>query len=457
MDAHIEVSPAEIRIALVDRNGCLRRLLVERLSASSVVGGIYLGRVKKVEKRMGAAFVDIGLEKPAFLSRVKGLHEGEIVIVQVIRDAWRNKSAGLMLFPKLEGRYLAFGACRDDRPSIEFERNVHNSERRARLETIIRSIIRTGESVRVKLAAETIAENQLAMEVDRLRQRWQIVNDVTVTVKPPYLLEDAPRLVKRVLLETATMSTIIIDDRIVYEKTASLAAEEMPDLDGKVAFHSDDEPLFRAQGIDEQIEEALERRVVSPSGAILTFDHTEALTAIDVDLGNAATTGGEPEEVYARTNLDVVPLIAQQILLRNLAGLIVIDFISMRDKTNRQCVVELLREVLRDSSDGAVDVLGMTASGLVEVTRQRRGSSLANYYIQNQPPISNPEALACAALRDALRTRGPGRPFLVAASEVIATLEGSLLPALEETNRRLGQPLGFRSTPGQIGFEIVLE
>lgn len=456
VDALIEVSPGEIRVALVDREGRLKRLCLERISSPSIVGGIYLGRVTKVEKGMGAAFIDIGIEAPAFLGRVRGLHEGEAVVVQVIRDAWGHKSAGVTLTPQLEGRYLSFDVCRDSGPSIKYERNVFGSSLRARLEEKVENIVQVGERIQVKATADSIDESQLKIETERLRQCWYVAQNSVVTLKPPYLLEAAPRLVRRLLVDTAMIRTIVIDDRLIYDETERLVAAEMPDLDGKITFHGDNEPLFRAHGIDEQIEEALERRVSHPSGLTLTFDQTEALTAIDVDLGGAGART-KHEEACVRANLDAVPLIARQISLRNLAGLIVVDFISMRNKTNRRRIVEEFRKGLREGTDGAIDVLGMTSSGLVEVTRQRRGPSLADFYILNQPPVSAPAALACAALRDAIRVRGPGRPILVAADEVIAVLEGPLSPALEETSRRLGQPLGIRPEPGRVGFEILLE
>jgi len=173
-------------------------------------------------------------------------------------------------------------------------------------------------------------------------------------------------------------------------------------------------------------------------------------------LGGAAARGRQEEEC-TRANLTAVPEIARQIILRNLAGLIVIDFISMRNKPNRRRVVDAMRTALLVGSDGAVDVLGMTAAGLVEVTRQRRGPALADFFTLRQLPVPNPVALACAALRDVLRMRGPGRPVLVASPDVIAVLEGSLSLALAETSRRLGEPLALRQGDKRNWFEIILE
>ena len=241
----------------------------------------------------------------------------------------------------------------------------------------------------------------------------------------------------------------------IWRRVDQVAAE-MPDLEAQIIHHGGDQSLFTERGVDEQIDEALDRCVSLPSGVNLTIDPTEALTAIDVNLGGA-TTGGNQEEVCTRANLEAIPLVARQIVLRNLAGLVVIDFISMKNRSNRQRIVEALRKALRARDDGAVDVLGMTAAGLVEVTRQRSGPALADYFTSRQAPTPDPEALACAALRDALRMRGPGRPVLLATPEVIAALDGPLTTALVETGRQLGQPLVLRPDNRQSGFEIVLE
>jgi ribonuclease G len=456
VDIFIEVSPGETRAALLDeaRRLCLLRLA--RLPNPSHLGGIYLGQVVKVEKGMGAAFVDIGFGEPAFLGRARTLHEGEALVVQVVRDAWGSKAASVVATPQLEGRYLAIGACRDEGPTVACDRTIAGTYLRAQLVDDVKNFAESSEAIRVRAAAVTVEASQLEREASRLRQRWQKIRNSATTGKPPQLLEPAPGLALRLMREVPAIHGIVIDDPRVYEDCVELAASEMPDLEGKITHFRDDTPLFRDQGIDEQVEEALVRSVTLPSGLTLTIDQTEALTAIDVDLGGAATRGRQEEEC-TRANLDAVPVIARQIILRNLAGLIVIDFISMRNKPNRRRVVEAMRKALRAGSDGAVDVLGMTAAGLVEVTRQRRGPALADFLTLRQPPVPNPVALACAALRDVLRTRGSGRPVLIADSDIIAVLEGSLSSALAETNRRLGEPLAFRREARRNGFEIILE
>ena len=456
LDILVEVSPGETRAALVDSAGDLCRLRLARLSRTSLVGGIYLGRVVKIEKGMGAAFIDIGLPAPAFLGRFRSLQEGEKLVVQVVRDAWSTKAASVIATPMVAGRYLAVGFKRNKDTNITCERSIGSRSIRERLQATAREIAEAGEEIRVKASAGSVQSDVLAAEAVRLRRRWQTVEDAAANSEPPRLLEAPAGLMTRLLREIAPIRQIFIDNLPVHGETARLVAAEMPDLEAQIIHHGGDQSLFAERGVDEQIDEALDRCVSLPSGVNLTIDPTEALTAIDVNLGGA-TTGGNQEEVCTRANLEAIPLVARQIILRNLAGLVVIDFISMRNKSNRRRIIEALRKALRARDDGAVDVLGMTAAGLAEVTRQRSGPALADYFTSRQAPAPDPEALACAALRDALRMRGPGRPVLLAAPDVIAALDGSLSTALVETSRQLGQPLALRPDNRQSGFEVVLE
>jgi hypothetical protein len=192
-----------------------------------------------------------------------------------------------------------------------------------------------------------------------------------------------------------------------------------------------------------------------PGGASLVIEGTEALCAIDVNMGGSG--GRLPSEAaILKTNQAAARMAARQIRLRNIGGLIVIDFISMKNKGNRRTVVEAMRREMR-GDPVRHDVLGMTPAGLVEITRQRAGRPLSALYTRPRTtaPAPLPEAEACAALRAALRTGWTGKPVLVASPEVIAALKGLLAPALDDVNRRLGQDLELRAAPGREGFEFL--
>jgi len=240
-------------------------------------------------------------------------------------------------------------------------------------------------------------------------------------------------------------------------RLAEAAKQSTPDLDGRIALHDGRQPLFAEAGIEDQIAEALSRTVALPRGGSLVFDVLEALTAIDVNMGGAGT-GRSSDDAILTLNRVAAAEAARQVMLRNIAGLIVIDFVSMRNKGNRRHLVEAVRRAFAGDRV-VVDVLGMTPAGLVEVTRQRRGRSLADLVCMppRRDPDWQPAALACAALRAALRTLGAGRPVLRCHPSVAASLRGDLVGALAETERRLGQSLELREDTTCRDFEMLWE
>ena len=453
MDLLIEVSPGETRAALVDGSGRLAEFMVERMGRESLVGAVVLGRVLRVEKGLDAAFVEIGAARPGFLRRAPDVHEGAAVLVQVTRDAAGDKGAGLAWRPTMIGRYLAITPGRD---GVNWSRGIRGGRERARLEETIEAFAREDEGLAVRAHALEADGDMLAAEADRLRTRWRDIEVAAAAAKPPATLLSAPGLIETLLRDRAG-GEVVLDDRAALAKAETLVGEAMPDLDGCLEFHAGPVPLFAAAGIEEQLDAALARTVDLPAGGRLTFDRTEALTAVDVDAGSA---GGRKSAAAAglAVNLEAAAEAARQITLRNIGGLIVIDFISMRDKGNRRKVVEAVRRAFRGVAV-ATDVLGMTAAGLVEITRRRAGPSLGETMLRSEDPAPNldPEAAACAALRAALRQTGAGRPVLEASPRVIGALEGVLAPALAETNRRLGQALELRSDPGHDCFDVKLE
>lgn len=453
MNVLIEVSPGETRAALVDGDGRLAEFMVERMGRESLVGAIVLGRVVGVEKGLDAAFVEIGAARPGFLRRAPDVHEGAAVVVQVTRDATGEKGTGLAWRPTMVGRYLAITPGRD---GVNWSRSIRGGRERERLEGEIEALVHEDEAIAVRAHAVSADRDMLAAEADRLRARWRDIESAATTAKPPATLLSAPGLIETLLRDRAG-GAVVFDDRAALAKTETLVGEAMPDLAEHLELHTRSEPLFAAAGIEEQLEAALARVVELPGGGRLTFDRTEALTAIDVDAGGAG--GRKSAEAAAlAVNLEAAAEVARQIALRNIGGLIVVDFVSMRDKGNRRKLVEAVRRAFRGAAV-TVDVLGMTAAGLVEITRRRSGPSLGEMLLQpdDRAPNPDPEATACAALRAALRQTGAGRPVLEASPRVIGALEGVLAPALAETNRRLGQALELRADPGHDRYRLKLE
>lgn len=466
-DILIEVSPGETRVAILRGDGrgqALYELLVDRVSRPSRVGEILAGRVARVDAT--GAFVDLGGGESGLIPRVRGLNQGKRLAVQVVRDAAGGKGVGLTQSPTLVGRYLSIQPGRD---GVTLSRRL-GGQRREALEAWVAAHAAPEDGLTLRPAAAVADEAGLTTELARLRGSWAAVCAQAASAKPGSVLLPAPGVAERVLRDRAEAQGavgILCDDRRVASALEKAIAETMPDLSGALTLHAGPAALFEAHGVEEQVEAAVARRVALAGGGTLVFDETEALTAIDVNMGEA--DGGGVGRGRSRTDAQMFALnraaaaeVARHIVLRNLTGLIAIDFISMRNKGHRRELVELLRRHLKTEATGSavpVDVLGMTAAGLVEVTRQRTAPPLADLMFDpaDRSPVPAAEAQACAALRAALRLRGAGRPVLRAVPAVVSLLEGGLAEAAAETGRRLGQPLQLVAEAGRSGYTIAME
>jgi len=441
----IEVSPAETRAALVDADGALLELRVERLGREDVVGSIRLGRVTRVDKAMGAAFVEIGEAQPGFLGKTKAATEGEKIVVQVIRAAGGGKGALLTASPALPGYLLSLMPAR---AGVHWPRDWHGD--RAALAAALERIAPAGMGLAPHPRAIDADESALRAEAEELAATWRDVLQRAETAKPPALLRPAPGLCETILREAA--GPVRIDHPQTHGRLRDGVRGGLKDL---LVLYRGQTPLFEEFGVEEQVEAALAPAVAMPGGAGLVIEATEALTAVDVNMGGSG--GRLPSEAaILETNKAAALAAARQIRLRNIGGLIVIDFISMKNKGNRRAVVEAMRRAMR-ADPVHHDVLGMTPAGLVEITRQRTGRPLAALYLRPRAAASAPlpDAEACAALRAAVRAPWTGKPVLAGSPELIAALEGPLAAALEEVNRKLGQKLELRAEPGRDGFDML--
>lgn len=457
VDTLIEISPGEVRAALVDGDGGLRRLRIERFHRPTLIGAVFRARVSRVEPAMQAAFLDLGAGGEAFLPRAKGLTEGRWVIVQITRDAHDGKGPAATLRPVLVDRYLSYAPQGE---GVSYDRALGQGRDRARVEKAVEGLApllkQAGGGLTVRAPAVAVGERELHGALERLVGRWRAVETAAKQAKGPALLESAPDLVARLVRDAPPAGRIAVDDRLVFGGLQKTLAAEAPDLAPGLTFHDGPAPLFEAAGVAEQIDEALSRRVVLPGGGELVFDRTEALTAIDVNLGEGAA-GLKGGDAALRLNLRAAEVVAHQILLRNLAGLIVVDFLTMKKQADRKRLVEALRRGLRHSG-ALTDVLGVTAAGLVEITRQRSGPSLGEIVLDDARPVEPepaPDSEACRLLREVLRLRGAGRPVIYAGERVCAAVDGPLAAARAETERRLGQALTLVPRAGRP--EVRLE
>jgi ribonuclease G len=469
-------SPGETRAALVSE-GRLVELIIERAERGSLVGNIYLGRVTKLVPSMEAAFIDLGEPRPGFLARGDAtsasdkhgasisqlVSEGEVVRVQVTKDAFGEKGPRLSTAAALAGHRLVLMPARG---GLAISRRITDDRERARLEEALAPRLVGGEGVVVRTAAEGADQSALLDELAALRKQWQEIAERAAASRAPAILHAEPDLVERVLREHAGagLRRVFCDSREARGRAGEFLARHGASSAVEVVLHQGSEPLFARHEVEDQIASALEREVALPSGGRLVIGTLEALTAIDVDTARHAGAGRFEDTVLA-VNLEAAEAAAQQVRLRNLAGLIVIDFVHMERAAHRARVADALRGAFA-ADPVSVQFGGFTSLGLFELTRKRVRAPLAETLgapceaCHGAGELKSAETVAYELLRAAERTARatPGRSLSAfAAASVVAALESGARPARETLERQLGRPLTLRAEPafGRERFEIV--
>jgi ribonuclease E len=373
-------------------DGVLVEHFVTSSGTGSLVGNVYLGRVQNVLPSMEAAFIDIGRGRNAVLyagevdwdaaglegkSRKieQALSSGDSVLVQVTKDPVGHKGARLTTQISLPGRFLVYvpggGAT-------GISRKLPDNERK-RLKDILKRVVPEDAGVIIRTASEGIAEAELGRDVTRLQAQWQIIKDKAATPKAqaPQLLYEEPDLLVKVVrdLFTEDFSALIVQGSEAWETIDNYVRHVAPDLQDRLRKHVNNNDVFVEHRIDEQLLKALDRKVWLPSGGYLVIDRTEAMTVIDVNTGKFTGSGGNLEETVTRNNLESAEEIVRQLRLRDIGGIIVIDFIDMVLESNRDLVLRRLTECLgRDRTRH--QVAEVTSLGLVQMTRKRVGTGL---------------------------------------------------------------------------------
>ncbi|MFC4045988.1 Rne/Rng family ribonuclease [Dactylosporangium siamense] len=363
---------------------------VTRASSSSMVGNVYLGRVQNVLPSMEAAFVDIGRGRNAVLyagevnwdatgmegrsrSIEQALKSGDSVLVQVTKDPIGTKGARLTSHIALSGRHLVYVPHGN---ASGISRKLSDIERK-RLRDVLKNLVPDGAGVIVRTAAEGASEDDLARDVKRLQAQWEAIQEKSGSSSAPALLYEEPELVVRVVrdLFNEDFHELVIQGNDAYESVEPYLSHVSPDLVDRVRRYTGINDVFADLRIDEQLIKALDRRVFLPSGGSLVIDRTEAMTVIDVNTGKYTGAGGNLEETVTRNNLEAAEEIVHQLRLRDLGGIIVIDFIDMVLESNRDLVLRRLTECLgRDRTKHQVTEI--TSLGLVQMTRKRVGQGL---------------------------------------------------------------------------------
>ena len=447
----------ELRVALVE-DGRLSEIYIERPDRKSYLGDIYQGKVENVMSGIDAAFVDFGLEKNGFLyvdevttpegekraRRISdALKNGQQVLVQVIKDPMGHKGARLSTKISLAGRYLVYVPGGS---GVGVSRRLKQGERE-RLRDISKELKPKNAGLIVRTIAEGHGLEDLKRDMQYLSRLWTRLKKKSETVSAPGLVHKEVDISLEVTrdLFNQTCESLIVDDPKRHKAIVSFLNKEAPELLPKVVLHTGEEPLFIAYGIDEQISRALERRVPLPSGGNLMIDHAEALTVIDVNTGRF-TRGKGLEDTITKTNIEAAKEVVRQLRLRDIGGIIIIDFIDMAHAKNRELVLATLEAEL-ETDRTKTYVVELSPLGLVEMTRQNTTDGARGILTRACPTCSgkgrvlSEETMALSVERRvrALARKSQAKAWLIEVNGSVADrLSGPRLKRLEkQTGRRV--------------------
>ncbi len=477
----INVTPPETRVAVVE-NGVLQELIIERMLKKGLVGNIYKGEVCRVLPGMQAAFVDIGLEKAAFLHlsdfstrelEKKGseniehyLREGQKIIVQVTKDPLGTKGARLTTEISIPSRYQVYmpyakNCGVSQRIECESERN----RLRACMEAYQEKNATGGFIART--AAECVEEAVLISDMTFLLKLWEAILEKSKQAKPKALIhEDLPLSIRTLRdLYKEGIEKVRVDSRETYHKLVEFAEVFVPDIMPVIEHYSGERPLFDIYNIEDEIAKALERRVQLKSGGHLVFDQTEAMTTIDVNTG-AYVGGRNLAETIFKTNLEAAQTISRQLRLRNLGGIIIIDFIDMKSDEHKKLVLSALQRHL-DKDHAKTKITEVSVLGLVEMTRKRTRESLEHILCETcsacggRGVLKTAETICLEIFREIIREvrQYEVQQILVLASnEVVEMLLDEEADMLAELEVFLGISIKFRaeSQYNQEQYDVVL-
>ncbi|MFK2903422.1 ribonuclease G [Dyella ginsengisoli] len=489
----INVTPRETRVGIVE-NGMLQEVHVERASRRGYVGNIYKGRVQRVMPGMQAVFVDIGLDRAAFLHAsdiirpaipgVEGetngnghvpsiselVHEGQEIVVQVVKDPISTKGARLSTHLSIPSRYLVL---LPHARTLGISARIEEEAERQRLKDVLNPLI--GEDVpgtpRLGYIVRTNAEGQsaesLAFDVTYLGKVWRVVQENIAKAKVGERVYEELSLPLRSLRDALneTIEKVRVDSRETFEKVVKFVHKFMPSLDDRIEHYDGERPIFDLYGVEDEIQRALKKEVPLKSGGYLIVDQTEAMTTIDVNTGGYLGTRNLEETVY-RTNLEAAQAAARQLRLRNLGGIIIIDFIDMTDEEHKRQVIRMLEKGLaRDHAK--TTVYPMSALGLVEMTRKRTTESLERQLCEPCPACSGRGTLKTAEtvtyeifreITRAVRQFNAAKLLVMASPQVVNRILEEESSAVAELEEFISKSIRFQAEEhySQEQFDVVL-
>ncbi|HEY1284365.1 MAG TPA: ribonuclease G [Steroidobacteraceae bacterium] len=482
----VNATPRETRAALLE-NGVLQEIYVERASRRGLVSNLYKGRVSRVLPGMQAAFVDIGLERTAFLHAAdiayarpedtlvtlpavddirRLVNQGDEILVQVIKDPIGTKGARLTTFVALPSRYLVFMPRGE---GVGVSTRIEEETERTRLKALLAertSTLEQGGYI-VRTAAQGVSAESLTEDIAYLDKLWAHVRESALKARPGEIVhEDLPLTLRMLRDELARgVARVLVDSPREHTRMLDFVATFMPGSPTNIELYSGQRPIFDLHGIEEEITRALDRKVPLKSGGHLVIDQTESMTTIDVNTGAYVGTRNLEETIF-RTNLEAAVSIARHLRLRNLGGIIIIDFIDMQDESHRKQVLAALERAL--AGDRAqTHIVSLSPLGLVEMTRKRTRESLEHLLCEPCPScegrgfVKTPETVCHEIFRDIVRQ---SRQFaskellILAHRDVVERLLDEESAALAELEPQVGRPIRLQAEGlyGVDQYDVVL-
>ena len=486
----INVTPVETRVALVE-NGMLQEVYIERTSRKGIVGNIYKGKVARVLPGMEAAFVDVGLERAAFIhaSDVVNLaasqeeapdgprqvpdirsllREGQSLVVQVTKDPIGTKGARLTTQLSIPSRYLVF------MPNVQhigISQRIEDEEERARLKSIVEEGIaelgfEAGGYI-IRTAAEGAGRDELIGDIKYLNRLSQSVLEKSRSSKcPGVIYQDLPLFIRTIRdLVRPQTEKVRIDSRESYQRVMEFVHEFVAEIEEKVEYYPGERPIFDLYSVEDEVQKALSRKVQLKSGGYVIIDQTEAMTTIDVNTG-AFVGHRNLEETIFKTNLEAARAISRQLRLRNLGGIIIIDFIDMEDTEHQRQVLRMLEKML-ERDHARTKITGVSELGLVEMTRKRTTESLGQLLCESCPVcdgrgfLKTPETVCYEIFREILRVNRAyeSESYLVlAAQSVVDRLLDEESDNVADLETFIGKSIKFQveSLYSQEQYDVVL-
>ena len=489
----INITALETRVALVD-NGVLQEIYIERERSKGIVGNIYKGTVARVLPGMQAAFIDIGLERASFLhvsdifvqdeagmeQRPPGvgseppdirtvLREGQSVVVQVNKDPLGTKGARLTTHLSISSRFLVY---MPQTAHIGISQRIEDEAERNRLKALVEQCVAAEEMQSaggfiIRTVAEGAGADEFLADIRFLKKLWRSLRErIATSTTPAIIYEDLPLYLRTMRdMVRPGLEKIRIDSAANHLRVVEFARDYIPEICDRIELYKSERPLFDLHGLETEIQKALGRKVELKSGGYLIIDQTEAMTTVDVNTG-AFVGHRNLEETIFKTNLEAAAALARQLRVRNLGGIIIIDFIDMKDPEHRRQVLRTLEKAM-ERDYAKIGVTGVSELGLVEMTRKRTRESLGHVLCEPCPvcegrgSLKSPETVCYEIFREILREArmyDNDKLLVLASQEVVDRLLDEDSHIVADLEEQIGKTIQFQveTMYMQEQFDVVL-